>query len=72
MLLENVELRLEAFDYLQLPFVIKQGICPNFPQRLSNLQMYMVHLFEEQNCGSIAYTVYSNFCMNAEVYVHCC
>ncbi len=64
MLLENVELRLEAFDYLQLPFAIKQGICPTFPQRLSNLQMH--------NCGSIAYTVDSNFCMNVEVYVHCC
>lgn len=25
-LLENVELILEAFDYLQLPFVLKQGI----------------------------------------------
>jgi hypothetical protein len=25
-LLENVELILEAFDYLQLPFALKQGI----------------------------------------------
>ena len=24
-LLENMDLRLEAFDYLQLPFSIKQG-----------------------------------------------
>ncbi len=29
-------------------------------------------LLHQQNCGSIAYTVYSNFCMNIEVYVHCC
>ncbi len=40
--MENVELQLEAFDYLQLPFAIKEGICPNFPQRLSNLPMYMI------------------------------
>ena len=25
-LLENVELILEAFDYLQLPFALKQGV----------------------------------------------
>lgn len=31
--LENVELSLEAFDYLQLPFALKEGIggCFSFP-----------------------------------------
>lgn len=39
-LLENVELIVEAFDYLQLPFALKQGMC-----------IHLDHLFSFVYCS---------------------
>lgn len=44
-LLENVDLILEAFDYLQLPFALKQGIAISSAYEKSDIVWFMYQLY---------------------------
>lgn len=54
-LLENVELILEAFDYLQLPFALKQGIF-KFIGKMEKQNMFGIVVWIYITCFTFLYT----------------
>lgn len=66
-ILENVQLRVDAFDYLQLPFVVKEGCIGGLKLQVRSKQLSQPQQWLEQQCPvQIAISTKNAVCDSAD------